>query len=192
DSYDPFTGRRLCHTAPGAIEYWGSGKWLRRPEDRTDLDAFLATHPGAVNGLYGAACETPLHTAAGRGREDVVPVLIARGADLRARDKQGTAALAYAVGTGNLNVVKLLLGRGADRTGSDTTDDVALGQALSSAAYAGHVEIAALLMDRGADVNWRYRGPLPLEWKSLPLAVALTVARSSAREPVMARRREVA
>jgi ankyrin repeat protein len=300
DWYDPVTGRRVCGAAPSAIDYWASGRWIRRPEDRTDLEAFLARHPGAVNVQYGPFCETPLHSAARRGREDVAPVLIAHGADLRARDKhgetpiqvaatfgqarvmtlllaagananavapkerpplhsavggvpgasdaetglavtrlllaagadvnakdpgdgrtalidaigsgpragnvdnepmvallvehgadvrtrdsQGNAALGYAAGTGNRRIVALLLDRGAGK------DHAALGEALSCAAYGGYVDVAVLLIDRGADVNWRYAGPLPLEWRALPLAVALTVARSR-EEPRMVRRREVA
>jgi ankyrin repeat protein len=304
--YNPITGRTRCAAAPQAIDYWASGPWRRRPEDRTELEAFLTRHPGAVNAPYGTTCETALHSAARRGREDVAPVLIAHGADLRARDfrgetpipvaatlgeakimtwllaagananagaptdkpplhnavagvpgamdaesglavtrlllaagadvnatdpgsgrtalidaigsgprasdvdiepmvalllahgadvhapdRQGTAALAYAAGTGNRCVVALLLDYGAGTDGAGKKDEVALGDALSGAAYQGYVEIAALLIDRGADVNWRFRGWQPLEWRALPLAAALTVARS-ANEPTMARRREVA
>jgi ankyrin repeat protein len=304
--YDPITGQRWCAAAPPAIDYWASGPWLRRPEDRTELEGFLRRHPGAVNARYGRFCETPLHLAARRGREDVAPVLIAHGADLRARDKrgetpiqvaatlgqakimtlllaagadanasgpsekpplhnavagvpgasdpesglavtrlllaagadvnakdpgdgrtalidaigsgprasdvdiepmiallvahgadvrardsQGTPALAYATGTGNRRVVALLLDRGAGADASGKKDQVALGVALSGAAYEGYVEIAALLIERGADVNWRFPGPQRIEWRALPLASALTVARSVS-EPRMARRREVA
>ena len=280
---------------------------MRSPDDHANLEAFLARHPGAVNTQYGVDCGTPLHSAAMRGREDIAPLLIAHGADLRARDKrgdtpiqiaatfrranvmavllasganasangpaerpplqnavaglpgapdleaqlavtrlllaagadlnakgpgdgrtalinaigsgprtsnnepmieflvehgadvrvhdsQGTAALVYAVGTGNFKVVTLLLDRGAAAHASGKKDDAALGDGLSGAASAGYVDIAALLMDRGADVNWRYIGPQRerVEWQALPLAMALGSVGRSADNPTMARRREIA
>jgi ankyrin repeat protein len=303
------TSGRGCGAAPAAIESWSSdmhlrGMYGRRPNDHADLEAFLTKRPGAVNARYGPFCYTPLHSAAKLGREDIAPLLIKHGADLRARDdrgetplrtaatfgradvvtvllasgadvnargsaeesplqgavaggantmetrlevarvllaagadinakdtsgrtalvgaitmfsamsvgprnddrmielllahnadvraqdSQGNPALVYAAETGNRKVVKLLLDRGAD-TNASGKDDAALGAALSSAAYGGFVEVAALLIDRGADVNWRYSGPLPLEWQALPLAMALTVARSEDKA-TMTRRREIA
>ncbi|HEX9368265.1 MAG TPA: ankyrin repeat domain-containing protein, partial [Vicinamibacterales bacterium] len=83
----------------------------------------------------------------------------------------------------------LLLQRGADKRGA-ARDDAALGAALSSAADGGYIEIAALLIDRGANVNWRYDGPLRADWQAMPLAAAL-VARSSDKLTI-ARRRDVA
>jgi hypothetical protein len=121
----------------------------------------------------------------------MIEFLVEHGADVQARDQQGTSALVYAAGTGNAEIITLLLDRGAGRLASGN-DAAALGGALSSSALMGHVEVARVLIARGADVNWRYGGPLPLEWQSLPLASALlTVERSSDRAR-MAGRREIA
>ena len=148
-----------------------------------------------INGQEPGSARTALITAIGSGprtghNEPMIEFLLEHGADVHARDSQGTAALSYAAGTGNLRIVTLLLQRGADKLGS-AKDDAALGQALSSAAGGGHVEVAALLIDRGADVNWRYRGPLRTDWQAMPLATALVAARS-ADKPTIARRQEVA
>lgn len=148
-----------------------------------------------VNAREPDGARTALISAIGSGpgtsdNEPIVRYLVEHGADVHARDARGTAALAYAAGTGSLSIVTLLLEHGADTQGSDK-DAVALGDALSSAAYGGYADMAALLIARGADVNWRYRAWLRANWRALPLALALTIARTG-DQSTMARRREVA
>lgn len=54
-----------------------------------------------------------LHTAAWNGREDVVRVLVEKGADVNMLDTYGRAALHLAVMKGHEGVVRVLLERGA-------------------------------------------------------------------------------
>jgi ankyrin repeat protein len=293
---------RSCAKPPSAVVSWASGYHVRHDTDRAVLERYLSNHPRAVNSQYGFQCETLLHTAVALGRDDLVPPLLDRGADLGAHDRQRRTVLDAAAAAGRASVVALLLAKGADpnaraseepplyyavtvlpgaasvtarfettalllKAGADVNakgrdgrttlfralgpavagddngpvielllahgadvrardnqggstleyavssggsrrvvellldhgaepiappgDAAALGGALSAAAFGGRVEIATLLIERGADLNWRYAGPLPLEWRSLPLAVALVVAPAEDRGTA-ARRREVA
>jgi ankyrin repeat protein len=161
-------------------------------ETRLQATAVLLAAGANVN-TKGPDARTVLLGSLGNFSYDnwrMIEFLVEHGADVHARDLQGTSALEYAVGTGNAKVITLLLDRGAGRLPAGN-DEAALGGALSSSAYMGHVDVAQILIARGADVNWRYGGPLPLEWQALPLAGALTVARSPDKA-TMARRREVA
>jgi ankyrin repeat protein len=67
-----------------------------------------------VEARVGPGC-TPLLLAAGRGRVDVVRLLLERGADIKASDELGNSALHHAVLTSsNEEVVDVLLDWGVD------------------------------------------------------------------------------
>lgn len=79
--------------------------------------------------------------------------IIATGADVNARDKQGMTALMRAARYGDVRKVKLLLQHGAHvnlRQSDQTT-------ALMEAVEAGEVEAAEILLRHGADVGMRDR-----------------------------------
>ena len=70
------------------------------------LVELLATR-GDVNG------QTPLCLSVHRGRRDIVELLIAKGADVNAKNKWGLSALDIAVILGHTEIVELLHKHGA-------------------------------------------------------------------------------
>jgi ankyrin repeat protein len=110
--------------------------------------------------------QTALMWAAGEGHGEAIAVLVENGAELKARSKAGFTPLLFAVRNGHLDAVKLLLGLGADpndkvQNAAPTPDRYgrpsaggdpptsALGMAVINAYY----DIAAMLIDQGADPN---------------------------------------
>ena len=93
-----------------------------------------------------------LNTAVSKRREDIVSLLLSRGADINmvANDKFGTA-LAAATYTGNISIVSLLLNQGADINIMGGK----YGTALVAAVFGGtqRTKIVSLLLDRGAAIN---------------------------------------
>ena len=91
-------------------------------------------------------------TCAGTGSADAVRMLIARGADVNAKEpSQNQTALMWAAAERHADVVKLLIEHGADlqaRTKKGFT-------ALHFAAREGDLDIARLLLAAGVDINIR-------------------------------------
>jgi len=98
--------------------------------------------------------DTPLHVAARAGRAHVCLWLLDHGAAVDARDgKRGSTALHVAARAGHILVMQTLLVHGA-------AIDAMTGDGLSplhGAASAGQLTAVALLIDRGANVNAKYR-----------------------------------
>lgn len=86
---------------------------------------------------------TPLHLAALADRLDMAKVLIEKGASLDARNDLGESPLYLAAGEGHSALVRLLLGRGGDPNAICGRDSWT---PLQSATFAGHFEIARLLL----------------------------------------------
>jgi len=75
----------------------------------------LIEHGANVNARSSNPGRTPLLVAAGYpGTTDVLALLLARGADLRARDAGGFNALALAMQSADVEVVRFLVDRGLD------------------------------------------------------------------------------
>lgn len=94
---------------------------------------------------------TPLMWAAVRDHDDVVRVLVARGARLEARDRKGLTALLVAARWGSRRGVAALLDAGAS---IGAADDIGW-NALMWSCFKGQTEMAALLLDRGAALDGR-------------------------------------
>jgi ankyrin len=101
-----------------------------------------------VDALDGAQF-TPLLNAAEAGRVDLLKLLIAAGADLKAIDRNGRNALHLAAGTANPQAARFLLEK---RFG---VDEISLSGETALMNAAGHcrLEAVALLLDAGARVN---------------------------------------
>ncbi|MFZ2197216.1 MAG: ankyrin repeat domain-containing protein [Thermodesulfovibrionales bacterium] len=85
-------------------------------------DAIEAGHAGILRALieHGAqinisySYHTPLIHAAGRGRAEIVKILLDGGADVRAIDQNGMTALLRAIDHGHPEIAKMLIERGSD------------------------------------------------------------------------------
>ncbi|EAU37833.1 conserved hypothetical protein [Aspergillus terreus NIH2624] len=101
----------------------------------------------AKGGSHGNA----LQAASGEGHENVVQMLLDRGADINARGSFYGNALQTASLQGHSNVVYILLDRGADVNAQGGS----FGNAVVAASLQGHEKIVQILLDRGADISAR-------------------------------------
>jgi len=148
DSRARVTDARAAQIAP---EYVG----LRRPDLRK------LVRRGAPSGNSSRPASDPdtlkvdekgrttLMLAAGKGRADLIPSIIAAGVDVNARDKEGNSALYFAAGNGHLAAVEALLKAGANANGADNDGS----PILVSPAVQGYTAIVKLLLAKGARVN---------------------------------------
>ncbi|MEI6083967.1 MAG: ankyrin repeat domain-containing protein [Verrucomicrobiota bacterium] len=100
-----------------------------------------------------AACAddsvSPLCVAAATGDVIRVKSLLAEGASVRARDKEGWSPLYWAAGNGHKEIVEILLANKANVNARDKDGWTSLYEAASR----GRREIVELLLAHGADVN---------------------------------------
>ena len=105
--------------------------------------------------VYGG---TPLHRAANK---EVVELLIAKGAKVDTKDKNGRTPLHGAIARDRKEIAELLIDKGADVNAKSDDDWTPLHYAAAN----GHKEIAELLITKGADVNAKSDdGSTPLDW----------------------------
>jgi ankyrin repeat protein len=130
------------------------------------VQALLRRHADARAKLPGG--QTALMWAAAEGHTAVVEALLAAGADPRARLATGFTPMLFAVRGGHTAVVRRLLRAGVDVNEPATpAKNVAKflrkgASALTTAIENGHFELAALLLDLGADPNDMRSGYTPL------------------------------
>jgi ankyrin repeat protein len=108
--------------------------------------------PALINS-YSSDGWTPLHLSAFFAQPAVVAALVARGADVHARARNGTTNTPLHAGAAgrNLDVVRALVEHGADVNARQEGGFTA----LHSAALSGDVEMARFLILHGADVQAR-------------------------------------
>jgi ankyrin repeat protein len=137
---------------------------------KTDAVNLLLARGADPNAKEGWRGQTALMWAAAEGHAAVIDLLVARGADLKTRSNAGFTALLFAAREGRIAAVEALLKAGADmndslpvkRRGPQAANqapappppplEVGLNAFLLAAANA-HYELAARLLDRGADPN---------------------------------------
>lgn len=91
---------------------------------------------------------TPLHYAAFENQEDIIHVLLEKGAHVEAEDDEGDTALILAIRKGYMNIVSQFL---------DTKPVIVsrVTSALHVAAEGGHVEIVCRLLEEGNNIEVR-------------------------------------
>jgi ankyrin repeat protein len=136
-------------------------KFYKRPSLVTASIIFLTafvTVPTALVLTARAQTEPPkaktnspqtLHQAAAAGDIEQVRKLLAQGADVNEKDKDGSTPLHEATGNGWIDVVQLLLEKGANVEAADASGRTP----LHRASRWGTRYICALLLDKGASVK---------------------------------------
>jgi len=139
---------------------------------KVDAVQSLLTHGADVNAKETWHGQSALMWAAAEGNADVVRILIDHKADIRARSNGGFTPLLFAAREGKIDAVKALLkggaplneslqtrrggarggtGAGGAATGAAAQDNTP--NAFLLAAENAHYELAAVLLDAGADPN---------------------------------------
>ncbi len=136
----------------------------------------LLGHGAAVNAQEKWRGQTALMWAAGEGHVEAAKALLDAGADIGAKSYAGFSALLFAVRQGHIGAARALLDAGADvndslpkrRSGGRWAENSADGEpeagasALEIAVSNAHFELAALLLEKGADPNAAGPGWTPL------------------------------
>jgi uncharacterized protein len=115
----------------------------------------LGPNAGAnVNASTAGTAQTALMWAVAERRRDVVPLLVAAGADIHAASKIGFTPLLFAARNGDIETARLLIkaGVGVNEAGSDGTE------ALPLAIVSAQPDFALFLLDQGANANARIAG----------------------------------
>ena len=129
----------------------------------------LLAHGADPNVKESLRGQTALMWAAGEGHSEAIKALLERGADLKARSNAGWTPFLFAVRDGHIDAAQTLLHAGADvndalpaNTGGTRrrpegapggADDPRGLSALHLAVASRHYELAAILLDKGADPN---------------------------------------
>ena len=103
---------------------------------------------------------TLLHGAAENGHKEIAELLIAKGANVNARNRQGWTPLMVAAKRGKVDIAKLLMIKESDPNPHNKG-----WTSLHRAAYHNEVEIVAFLVEMGLDINAKDdQGQTPLHW----------------------------
>ena len=129
---------------------------------RTDVVKRIVEGVGDTKDLVNVSDEegwTPLHSAVSGGRDAVVELLLALGADVAAANKGGRTALHYAASKNHVEIAHMLIKAGAKVNRKDGVGCTPLHRAAS----AGHAEMCEVLLEAGADIEATDRmGQTPL------------------------------
>jgi ankyrin repeat protein len=133
---------------------------------KVDAVQALLARGAAVNAKEGWRGQTALMWAAAEGHPAVIKALVEQGADIHARSNGGFTALLFGAREGQIAATQALISAGADlnetlpvkaraaagATAAPATRETGLNAFLLAAANA-HYELAAWLLDQGADPN---------------------------------------
>ena len=133
-----------------------------------EVDALkvLVAHGADVNAVEGWKKQTALMWAAGEGHAAAIQMLVEAGANIHARSKGGLTPLQFAVREGRVEAVRALLAAGASanesapmgasvayRSATLLPGEQFETSALIRAIINAHYELAAVLLEHGADPN---------------------------------------
>lgn len=99
-----------------------------------------------INVQYPYDQSTPLHVAANKGNIKLVKLLLSKGANVNAVDKDGETPLREAAKGGNIDTVKYLIEKGADVNAKNKYGHTALMSARDT-------KTLKILLDAGANIN---------------------------------------
>jgi ankyrin repeat protein len=116
---------------------------------KVDAVKVLLAHGAAVNAAEPLRGQTALMWAASEGNAGAAELLLAAGADVKAKSKTGFTPLLFAVRNDHIDAAKVLLQHGANV--SDAANDGT--SALNMAVVNAYFELASVLLDNGADPN---------------------------------------
>ena len=121
--------------------------------DLAAVKKLLEQNPALLEARDDEEGVTPLAYAAGFGHMEVLEFLVARGANVNARDPRGLSALHLTVYTGQTQALRFLLDKGADVRAPGPSGMGSLHWAAT--AMRKDAEIAGLLIQRKADIGAR-------------------------------------
>jgi ankyrin repeat protein len=113
-----------------------------------EIERLLAT--GADREARDGNGRTPLHVAVYRKKYDAARLLLAKGANANAFDRQRYDVVTIAAVADDLAMLKLVLEGGASAKNVTSPYD---GTALIAAAHLGHVEVVQILIKAGAPLD---------------------------------------
>ena len=109
-----------------------------RAGDIEKVQAILKVNPDLVNSKESSGGATPLHLATASGHKDMIELLLADNADVKAKDDYGWTPLHFAAFSGRQNIVELL--HNADVNRRDGSGDTPL-MREAQADYKAKVEL---------------------------------------------------
>lgn len=111
--------RNIAYTEDSFMEHVKKGA-------KAVVDSFLTAGMSPNLRKIGSIEEPILNIAAAYGHTEMVNLLLAKGADVNAKDNEGWTALMEAARLGNTDVVKILVDKGADVNTMNNTNQTAL------------------------------------------------------------------
>jgi len=133
------------------VLYFQAGDDIHQAVKKGDMEGLKGLVDGGVdvNDTTSKGKQTPLHVAALEGHAKIAEYLLDHGAELEAKDSEGSSPLLEAVRGGHLEVIKLLLQRGADIHTAGSNQKTL----LHVAAFHGHKQVVEYLADSGANIH---------------------------------------
>lgn len=140
----------------------GAAELVRAAEAGDEPAVARLLREGVAPDARGSERRTGLDLAVREGRDGVVRLLLAAGADPEQAvgPYREELPLVQAATRGHTGIVRRLIAAGADPNRPNRHQGTALGRAGAQ----GHTETARLLLEHGADPRQRWKDMTPAEW----------------------------